>query len=420
MEDVESQTNGLPVEVVASSRREHSDVTFEELTPVTKDYTVEDLQGDHGDLQAEGDVIQAIEGSSLDLQGSARNILIPELPVDKAAAFENEIPAPMDPSDSRSPYIRSNGLRELTALLMTANLNREKEHKGLDGATRGTAADRMADTAEMLFKSKGELPDGIHIDSNGQPKTGNPASNVVSEAQAQTKRNAIKRMRIARQHVKENRELFTDFLKPRKKYIGHYWWIRFKYAILPGLGVAALLFYILDNPPHGRLVKVDGKYVDEKFGSVPDTASVSWWFLFIAVRQVVTFSSAKMWEMFLVDFLAVKTPILTALVGPYVTLWIAQSKGWPFRAMAWGIANLLFLQGPGRFGRQWAYWQDWIDLFNGSNASGNVLENAIYRSLIMCCIGFGGATAVKRIVLSNVTGKRLVSKYIYKQCSLSA
>lgn len=110
----------------------------------------------------------------------------------------------------------------------------------------------------------------------------------------------------------------------------------------------------------------------------------------------------------MIDFLAMKTGFLRAIIGPYVSLWIVQSQGWPFLAIAWGINNMLFLRGSGRFVNHWLYFQNFMDVFNEANASGNVLSNSTYRSLILCSIGFGAATAVKRVVLSNVMGKRLV------------
>lgn len=367
-----------------------------------KFYTVEDIQGDRMEVMAEGDVIESIEESSNYLKGSARSILLPELTDDQGKEFENIPSPPMSPREKRPAPIL--GLRDLTAQLMVANANRDSERKGLDGATRGTAADRMAETAAILFSSRGSLPDGVPLDSNGQPQ------NTSEQVQTDTKRNLRKHFRATRDHIKENKDLFLDFVRPRKKFIWRFWWIRFKFLIFPGLCIAALLFYACGNPPHGKLTKINGTYVDEEFGTVPQTASVSWWILFIAVRQIITLGSAEMWELFLVDFLAFKTRILTSILGPYVSLWIAQSKGWPFRAIAWGITNIIFLAGPRDFVNHWGYFQDWIGLFNGRNPSGNVLTNQFYHSLIFCCIGFGGATVAKRAILSNVVGKRLVGK----------
>ena len=117
---------------------------------------------------------------------------------------------------------------------------------------------------------------------------------------------------------------------------------------------------------------------------------------------------AKMWEMFIIDFLAMKTGILRAIVGPYVSLWLVQSQGWPFQAVIWGLANQIFLAGTSPFVNHWLFFQDSIGVFNRENASGNVLDHPTYRAFLICTIVFGAVTAVKRVVLSNVIGKRLV------------
>jgi hypothetical protein len=61
--------------------------------------------------------------------------------------------------------------------------------------------------------------------------------------------------------------------------------------------------------------------------------------------------------------------------------------------------------------RHWLFFQKEIGVFTEENASGNVLDNGIYQALILCIIAFGGATAVKRVILSNVIGKRLVGEW---------
>jgi hypothetical protein len=120
---------------------------------------------------------------------------------------------------------------------------------------------------------------------------------------------------------------------------------------------------------------------------------------------------AKMWEMFMIDFLAMKTGILRAIVGPYVSLWLVQSQGWPFQAVVWGLANQIFLAGTSDFVNHWLYFQDSIGVFNRENASGDVLIHPTYRAFLICTIVFGAATAVKRVILSNVIGKRLVGTW---------
>jgi len=124
-----------------------------------------------------------------------------------------------------------------------------------------------------------------------------------------------------------------------------------------------------------------------------------------------------MWEMFLIDFLAMKTGILRGIVGPYVSLWIVQSQGWPFQALIWGITNQIFLTESTELGNHWLYFQNEVDVFNEKNPSGTVLQSELYRNLLVCIMVFGAVTAVKRVLLSNVIGKRLVGKWHWTYCS---
>jgi hypothetical protein len=263
-------------------------------------YTVMDLTGDNRDMLAEDDVIRSIEQLPF-RTSSTRQILFPEIAEETVVEFEKQDDAAVEEEDDsnlapvRRSLSKTPGLRDLTAQLMTANraaqmLNSTKspnpeDRTGMDVATRGTAADRMADTAAAMFSSVGELPAGGSV--HGQ--SGQPGS-TSSNASEGTRRKFRKQMEA----IKHNRELFVDYISPRKKFIGHYWWFRFKYIIIPGLGVAALLFYAVGNPPHGILEKNDqGQFAYEN-GDLPksDDTSVSWWLLF-AVRQVITQSFCK-------------------------------------------------------------------------------------------------------------------------------
>jgi hypothetical protein len=50
-----------------------------------------------------------------------------------------------------------------------------------------------------------------------------------------------------------------------------------------------------------------------------------------------------------------------------LTLLIAQSKGWPFMALTWGLLDLALLHGSSEFASSWLYWQDAMDVFNKAN-----------------------------------------------------
>ena len=351
--------------------RQVSDVTFvgdSSSTPhYAPSYTVGDITGLDHDRLAEDDVLRTLEqqqqqqrtsqpGTMLSNNAnnrSSRLVLFPELPDESVIDFEEmeeeelkqaesrtkpsevrgnndddddgAISAPTTPREAdptAAPPIRgrvtlakTNGLRDLTAQLISAaretngnNSNNATnnnwnnlvagERMGMNGATRGTAADRMAEKAAAMFASMGELPQGVTTSNTTTTSSGQPPGRVDDPNNNNNNNRHQRRFRrtiqTSREKLKMNQELFVDYFRPQKKVIGHYWWIRLKFIILPGLITATILFYVgkNPNPPHGQLTGDDSgsrKFVNDK-GIVPETASVSWWILFI-VRQSVTLSS---------------------------------------------------------------------------------------------------------------------------------
>jgi hypothetical protein len=85
------------------------------------------------------------------------------------------------------------------------------------------------------------------------------------------------------------------------------------FLIVPCIAVASLLFYILDNPMAGNT-----------------GTSISWWILFIGVRQTLIFEFARVGEVFWVEIMALRSKLFTSAFGPYVALLVIQSKGWPY------------------------------------------------------------------------------------------
>eukprot|EP00429_Kryptoperidinium_foliaceum_P005891 CAMPEP_0176010106 /NCGR_PEP_ID=MMETSP0120_2-20121206/4593_1 /TAXON_ID=160619 /ORGANISM="Kryptoperidinium foliaceum, Strain CCMP 1326" /LENGTH=393 /DNA_ID=CAMNT_0017342919 /DNA_START=27 /DNA_END=1205 /DNA_ORIENTATION=+ len=354
--------------------------------------SVADLTGTHPELLAHDDLFRSLEQQRKErLTKSSKNLalsfLVPSLPEDQTEDFLNmsteqwksnhpreELEDAVDEDDNvevdedeaelteevhnqREDKARKS-LRSLTAQIITANraLKGMNKNSGLKEATKGTPSDRMAEQAEVIFASTSKkTPDGISFDETGKPVlkrmkplihketiagVSSPSSSVspTNLTRKEAKRLLHKTLRAQREEIENNQQLFVDFIRPRKSFLCQYWWIRLKFFVIPGVALAALLYYAFGNPPHGYLNRQPEGHFADRDGRIPLTPSASWWILFL-VRQVVTHASAKLWELFLVDFLAIKTRILQSLVGPYVSLWIAQSKGWPFRAIVWGVTN---------------------------------------------------------------------------------
>jgi hypothetical protein len=75
---------------------------------------------------------------------------------------------------------------------------------------------------------------------------------------------------------------------------------------------------------------------------------------------------AQLIQVFILDFLCLRTRGPHNIVGKLVTLHITQSKGWPFILCTWGVLDFALLYGS-KFSSHWLYWQDVADIFNESN-----------------------------------------------------
>jgi hypothetical protein len=126
------------------------------------------------------------------------------------------------------------------------------------------------------------------------------------------------------------REL-KDFFAPQKTTIALYFRVMFLYLASPLLGIAAVLFYFAGCPPTGRLQNggypfPDGKLLNENGDIVdPNQASIAWYLIFV-VRLIVTFTLAKCTEIILIDYLTIRSRSTMNVLGPWMTLFILQSR----------------------------------------------------------------------------------------------
>ena len=143
--------------------------------------------------------------------------------------------------------------------------------------------------------------------------------------------------------------------------------------MIPALGAAAILFYAAGNPPCGTNDEclnntealANSSYdIHNNTKEFFDEASASWWILFVCCRHPVTLCLALITHAFIIDFLALRTKLANKIVGPFVTLFIVQSSGWPFVLFFWSIYDFILLFGSRRFAHHWLFWQV-SDIFLG-------------------------------------------------------
>lgn len=163
--------------------------------------------------------------------------------------------------------------------------------------------------------------------------------------------------------------------------------------MLPCIIVAVILFYAFDNP-------LMCSAVDHA------CASWSWLLLFLGVRQMITLFLSKVIEFCVVDVFVLRSRLALKLFGPFVTLLIVQSKGWPFQLTFWAILDFIMLHGNGRFANHWLFYQKAVGLFNAVNRSGYVTSSDIYTRILAAAIIAGILTGLKRLWLSIFLGTR--------------
>jgi hypothetical protein len=113
-----------------------------------------------------------------------------------------------------------------------------------------------------------------------------------------------------------------------------------------------------------------------------------------------------MTQALVIDFFCLRSTLSIKLFGPFLTLLVVQSKGWPFLAVVWGINDLCFLYGENSFARQWLFWQDLIDLFNITNPAGDIVASESYLRVLLVFVIGGFAVALKRFWLALFLGRQ--------------
>ena len=168
----------------------------------------------------------------------------------------------------------------------------------------------------------------------------------------------------------------------------------FLFVMFPCFLFATILFYYCGNP---------------ELPFLPNDASLSWWFLFI-LRQLVTLQLAWATEYVLVEAVACRSPFAIKFLGPLVTLFAMQAKGWPFTIASWAAWDLVLLHGEHAFAKHWLHFLN-IPMMSAANGDDGFLGSEIYLRSLLACIFAGTMTAIKRTYLALYMGRRTFEHY---------
>lgn len=317
---------------------------------------------------------------------------------------------PPPPDTNSSPEEEPLGSADQLAnnAVRIAKMEEEGTKKQNKGAERWVSIQQNLPTLLEGKLEKVETPEGGDVEIGKQEPSSNSVTSSNSASDGVTQRHRFRKngrgaavFGNANTRFKEDVELWRSFFQPRRGALRSYVKNVLLYLILPAAGVAAILYYLVENPPTGK----------SEDGSSGDHASASWWILFICIRQIITFSMALGAQTLIIDYLALGSRNLLRLAGPVVTLLIVQSKGWPFLFFSWSLFDFAMLSGTGPFAAHWAFWQNTVGLFNEKNPSGNVVSNEWNIRLLAVAMCVSLVVAVKRFLIGLYLGRQTFAHF---------
>lgn len=283
-------------------------------------------------------------------------------------------------------------------------MQRDTHPKTHEDEEAAVPEDRAATTSSPFFTSRLGISFKRSTRSNGRAMSKGLGVDIDEEAGEKTEDSPLlppsesrhRGLMLRFRSVSTARSIFRDILSPGIlcKNSVHFLITRFLLIMLPCLIAAYLLFRYGNN-------------FELQF--LPTDASLSWWLIFF-VRQLVTLQLAICTEYIVVDAFAQRSPIAPRLMGPLLTLYTLQAKGWPFMLSSWGIWDLLLLHGTGAFARNWLFFLN-IGMFSDANNHGGVIAQDLYLRILVSVVVVGISVGIKRTYLALYLGRRTFSHY---------
>eukprot|EP00934_Nitzschia_sp_Nitz4_P000590 Nitzschia sp. Nitz4//scaffold1_size375055//116805//120596//NITZ4_000247-RA/size375055-augustus-gene-0.711-mRNA-1//-1//CDS//3329540958//590//frame0 len=378
---------------------------YQRISPDARGYTLDDVVGAYPPESNDETILMSRIDAERRTSGhfppaDSFSHVLPEIA--KNFSYEDETKGPeakKETSENENKVSFSDVARKLMDASPKAFASKERGHHRTKTETGMFAGDKMYEAAENLF---GQQASSLF----SKPSEEDDAEDENPRKWHHTFRPRLERLR---KRAREDAEYFVEFLGPHKPSIREELVGLVKWIALPSLLVAFFLFYILGNPPTGK-----GEDATED----PTATSLSWWFVFMGVRQTFTLELARLTQLVVIDFLTFRTTSFPRLIGPSLSLMVAMSKGWPFVLSSWALWDILLLFGEARFHAHWLYWQHILGLFNESNPDGGVTGTSLYQRFVVAAFLVGIAVTVKRTVMGNVVGHRVVRNYRSEMASM--
>lgn len=132
-------------------------------------------------------------------------------------------------------------------------------------------------------------------------------------------------------------------------------WLKFRQRLWEWLHPGRLLvllgstleqaYFLLISVPIFFISWILYQYCDNPtFNFLPGNASLAWWFNLLG-RLCLTLESARLVQWIVMDNIVLGTRTAARLLGPLVTLYAIQGRGWPFVVTTWSIIKYVFFLG---------------------------------------------------------------------------
>jgi hypothetical protein len=229
----------------------------------------------------------------------------------------------------------------------------------------------------------------VDIDLERGENSGSPKK--ADERRKKRPQGCWKNIRLCGKKTEEDWTTFSDFMRPRRGSIVLFLKSALFAFILPTFTVSLMLFYAFDNP------------------GFKEGASISWLILFL-LRHSILYLLAKLTQLIVIDLLALNTRCMVRVLGPFSSLCLVQSKGFPFLSSCWALYGILTLSGQNRFAKHWFFYQDFILMFTEANPAGTITESRMNYAVLGCAFGLGIVATLKRVFLGLYFGKRNYGK----------
>ena len=119
---------------------------------------------------------------------------------------------------------------------------------------------------------------------------------------------------------------------------------------------------------------------------------------------------SKFSQIILIDGLIVSSKLVSNALGPGITIFCLQSKGWPFIALAWGFWDLILFQGPNESKQHWFYFTG-FKIYTEGNSGAFIINSEFYLKMLFSMVFCGLAVSLKRTMIALFFSGRMVDTY---------